>query len=578
MSFKFSQLWRRQSSEVSVDGFECQGGLTYAQIPRSSERALQCVTYPQIHGVPVKPQSVSFFCRRYADELHLLLDALPLQQEEIDRLLMPLIEGVIAWVNVLPASEFHHHAGSGGLFVHSVQCAAAAVASAEMLELGCSSTLEERYHNKQRWIVAAAVMGLMHDIGKVFDLEVLLDSGERWNPCRESFIEWVRRLKVKQFYVVWRPNRTHKKHELRSVRLMTRLMSVDLIEYLTEISGDEILGAMEDAVVFGTGPLAKVLRKAEEVSINKDAEDRQRIGAGISRTSSPALAPLLQSMNALIEGGQWTVNQDDSRVFMTNCGVFVALSDTSAREVHDKACQFLSPYVPATPAGIIRVLSENSVLVVDEQADEDGKYFWSLMLCDKTKKRLDNCIRFRDPFLLFQGVPLPRTVSAQLLSSAQPHEQVSDPRSEQWVMAPQTSFMTLAKAELHSMHEKRVKEIRDEMSPNPSVLTRMEVQSHCAQAMTALQAKDFVARLLNTVQQQMLTGEGFLIEDLRRLSNGNLVCSARKAESLLKNRGINEKSQEVLFRLKMPPSTIRFDRDAHVFILSTQAQGEEDGN
>ena len=60
-----------------------------------SERALQHVTYPQVHGVPVRPQSVDFFCRRYADELHALLDALPLQQAEIDRLLMPLIEDLM---------------------------------------------------------------------------------------------------------------------------------------------------------------------------------------------------------------------------------------------------------------------------------------------------------------------------------------------------------------------------------------------------------------------------------------------------------------------------------------------------
>lgn len=167
MGFRFSQFWHRQTNEALGGKLELQGRLTYARIPRSSERALLHVTYPQIHGVPVRPQSVDFFCRRYADELHALLDALPLQQSEIDRLLMPLIEGVIAWVNVLPASEFHHHAGSGGLFVHSVQCAAAAVASAEMLELGRSATLEQRYHNKQRWIVAAAVMGLTHDVGKI---------------------------------------------------------------------------------------------------------------------------------------------------------------------------------------------------------------------------------------------------------------------------------------------------------------------------------------------------------------------------------------------------------------------------
>lgn len=576
MGFRFSQFWHRQANEALGGKLELQGRLTYARIPRSSERALLHVTYPQIHGVPVRPQSVDFFCRRYADELHALLDALPLQQSEIDRLLMPLIEGVIAWVNVLPASEFHHHAGSGGLFVHSVQCAAAAVASAEMLELGRSATLEQRYHNKQRWIVAAAVMGLTHDVGKIFDVEVLLDNGQRWNPCCESFIEWVRRLKVQQFYVVWRPNRNHKKHELRSVRMMTRLMSAALVKYLTEISGDEILEAVEDAVVFGEGPLAKVLRKAEETSINKDAEDRQRIGAGLSRTSSPVLAPLLQSMNALIAGGQWTVNQDDSRVFVTNRGTFVALSDTTAREIHDKACQLLSPYVPATTVGLVRVLSENSMLVANEQGQAEARYFWSLVLHDGAKRQ-ENCVKFRDPFLLFQDLPLPEALPAQQLQSSQQREHELDRNVGQRFMAPQTSFLTLAESGIGAADEMRAKAASADVSREELVLTHEEAQSVCTQTMTAAQAKNFVERLLNTVGQQMLAGEGFLIEHLRRRPDGNLACSALRAEALLKSRGIDEKSREVLFRLKKPTSTIRFDRDAHEFIMASQFQGEEDG-
>lgn len=577
LGFKFSELWSRHSSKVPVSGLEQQDRLTYDQIPRCSERALLHLTYPQVHGVPVQPQSVRFFCRRYADELHSLLDALPLKQTEIDRLLMPLVKSVIDWVNVLPASEFHHHAGSGGLFVHSVQCAVAAVSSAETLELGHSSTLEERYHNKQRWIVAAAVMGLLHDVGKIFDMEVLLDDGVRWNPFQESFAAWSHRLKVRQFYVVWRQGRSHKQHELRSVRLMAHLMNAPLIEYLTTISGDEILGAMEDAVVLGTGPLAEVLRKAEEASINKDAQDRQRIGAGLSRTSSPVLVPLLQSMNALIDCGQWTVNRDNSRVFVTNCGTFIALTDTASREVHDKACQLLSPYVPATSAGIIRVLSEGAVIVANEEEDEDVKHFWSLMV-HEGKKRLDNCIKVRDPFLLFQDTPLPKALSARLLKPSQRQDQEHDQRAELWVMAPQTSFMTLAELGLHLTNEKQEKISRETMSTDVPVLTHEEVQSNSTRTMTAAQAKDFIPRLLNTVRQQMLCGEGFLIDNLRRRADGNLVCSARKAEMLLKSRGINEKSMEVLFRLKMPPSTLRFDREVHEFILPVQTNGGDDGN
>lgn len=102
--------------------------IRYQDIPDHSKLSLIHESYPQVVGVPIASRSPEFFCQRYADEFHDFFNRLALSREEVDRLLMPLITRVITLVNVLPASENHHHSGACGLFAHSIQCASAAVA------------------------------------------------------------------------------------------------------------------------------------------------------------------------------------------------------------------------------------------------------------------------------------------------------------------------------------------------------------------------------------------------------------------------------------------------------------------
>ena len=165
--------------------------IRYQDIPEHSKLGLIHESYPQVVGVPIAPRSPEFFCQRYADELHDYFNRLALTKEDVDRLLMPLITSFVSLVNILPASESHHHSGVCGLFAHSIQCASAAVAEAERMMLGDKATLIQRYQDRPRWLVAAGVMGLVHDVGKVFDVEVVTENVDKWNPFASSLWAWV---------------------------------------------------------------------------------------------------------------------------------------------------------------------------------------------------------------------------------------------------------------------------------------------------------------------------------------------------------------------------------------------------
>lgn len=539
--------------------------IRYQDIPEHSKLGLIHESYPQVVGVPIAPRPPEFFCQRYADELHDFFNRLALNKKEVDWLLMPLITRVMTLVNILPASESHHHSGVCGLFVHSVQCASAAVAAAERQLLTERTTLRQRYQDRPRWLLAAGVMGLVHDVGKVFDVEVIAENGDKWNPFAVSLWEWVTQAKAKQVFVLWRQNRVHKQHELRSVRVAYgQLFTNDLMAYLTEVSGDLIPGAIDDAIALGTGPLAAVLKEAEEESIRQDGESRRQLGSAYTRSASPLVTPILSAMKGLLEAGLWSVNKENSQVYVTSLGTFIRLNEVSASDVHQAAIKLQAPYVPGTPEGLIRVLGEQHL--IDTHLGDNGQpsYVW-LVKVGVENNRKQACIKLCDPMVLFEHNKLPAPIDVTICNANETVKKDAaasvTQKSKLRFMAPQTEYLQ----ESNSRENKRASQ----------QVTQAECDEIPQEAMKPQEAKVFVERLLATAVEQMRAGKGFLVENLVLHEDGRRTCSSQKVETVLEMHKIGQKTQEMLLRLISTSFRLDFDPSDHSFTFVGDDANEE---
>lgn len=539
--------------------------IRYQDIPEHSKLGLIHESYPQVVGVPVAPRPPEFFCQRYADELHDFFNRLPLNKEEVDRLLMPLITRFVGLVNILPASESHHHSGVCGLFAHSIQCSSAAVAVAERQLLEGGKSLRQRYQDRPRWLLAAGVMGLVHDAGKVFDVEVVTENGDKWNPFASSLWAWVNQVKAKHVFVLWRQDRVHKQHELRSVRLAySRLFTDELMAYLTEISGDLIPGAIDDSIVFGTGPLATVLKEAEAESIRQDGESRRQLGSAYTRSASPLVTPILSAMKELLKAGLWSVNKENSQVYVTRQGAFIRLNEATASDVHQAAVRLQAPYVPGTPEGLIRVLQEQNLIETQPGENGQSSAVWLVKVGEGNNYR-QACIKFCDPTLLFAGRKLPVPIDVAVCNPNETEKKEATTTAPQKAtlrfMAPQSDFLQ----EPNLCENKRA----------PQLVTQAECGEIPLEALEPQEAKVFVERMLTTVVEQMRAGKGFLVEELVLHKDGRRVCSSRKVETILEMRKIGQKTQEMLLRLISTSFRLDFDPSDHSFTFNGDDTNEE---
>lgn len=100
--------------------------------------------------------------------------------EMFDGAVRPVIAAFAEFVQLLPASESHHHADPGGLFTHTVEVVNLALdlRRGQILPRGAPpEAIGEQAH---RWTYAVFVSALLHEVGKpIADLRVVIRKGAR---------------------------------------------------------------------------------------------------------------------------------------------------------------------------------------------------------------------------------------------------------------------------------------------------------------------------------------------------------------------------------------------------------------
>ena len=131
-------------------------------------------------------------CRVYADRMRDRLEHLT--RDEMPNLVDRVLERLALYVLDLPASERNHHAQPFGLLEHSLEVAYGTLAALSGSSFRVSPDPLVDHRERPRWIYAAFVGALAHDLAKTFGIEVRLpgESGP-WNPLREPLAAYALR-------------------------------------------------------------------------------------------------------------------------------------------------------------------------------------------------------------------------------------------------------------------------------------------------------------------------------------------------------------------------------------------------
>ncbi len=134
-------------------------------------------------------------------------------RETWERDLLPAIHRYAEFVQLMPASEAHHHAHAGGLLSHTIEMLLAAMTWRNAHLLPGGSEIEEVDAQRDQWTYVVFFAALLHDIAKpMTDLRIqwrcdgMADS-IRWAATGGSLVQIAGRRPAAEYLVDFAPKK-----------------------------------------------------------------------------------------------------------------------------------------------------------------------------------------------------------------------------------------------------------------------------------------------------------------------------------------------------------------------------------
>ncbi|MGI9573305.1 MobH family relaxase [Alloalcanivorax xenomutans] len=269
------------------------------------------------------------------------------------RLYQALLDRFAALVQLLPASEAHHHAGPGGLLRHGLEVAHNALLLRRGILLPPNASPEEQASQQDLWTYACFTGALLHDLGKpVVDQEITLHhangSSHAWTPVSGPMPEG------SQYHVTFRRGRVHRQHERIAPLLAPILLPQHGLDWLASAPTlldawlAAIQGAMEDA-----GPLGAIIAKADRRSVAENLAGGVTPQMPTTRVR-PLAERLLTGLRHLITSGELPLNRRGAAGFTDEHHIWLV----SKRAIDALLVHLIEEGQPDIPSRNSRVMDE----------------------------------------------------------------------------------------------------------------------------------------------------------------------------------------------------------------------------
>ena len=308
-----------------------------------------------------------------------------LSRAQFERLYRHPIARYAELVQLLPASQNHHHAHLGGMLDHGLEIVAYALKIRQTYLLPIGAPPESQSAQAEAWTAAAAYAALIHDLGKIIvDVHIELEDGQIWHP-------WHGPIK-RAYRFRYVSGRNYQLHGAAAALIYTQVLTPDILDWL---SGFSELWAQLIFILAGhyehAGILGEIVVKADQASV------AQALGGNPLRALS---APKQSLQRQLADGLRYLVrdtlrlNQADGPAdgWLTHDALWLV-----SKPIADQLRAYLLTQgvegIPSSNATFFNMLQDQGVI----QTNAQDKAIW--------KATIDNGRGWRNTFTLLRLSP-----------------------------------------------------------------------------------------------------------------------------------------------------------------------------
>lgn len=235
--------------------------------------------------------------------------------------ILPVVRNVAELVQLLPASESHHHAQPGGLWIHTCETLCYAIRLRQGTILPSGRDAEDQSHHRHRWTAGVIIAALLHDVGKTIkDLRVRLYSpnhrGSPWNALTGDML-----ATQATDYAVDFPKtgeRDYQAHQRDGILLLQRLVPSPTLIWIGEDPPllDALMQYLSGEAGGTDNPIALLVSRAEIESVRLNLLDGPRTRFSTAR-AVPLIERLMDALRRMLaEGGRLPLNRPGAAGFV----------------------------------------------------------------------------------------------------------------------------------------------------------------------------------------------------------------------------------------------------------------------
>lgn len=254
-----------------------------------------------------------------------------LDQGNFGRDVMPLLNGLAEYVQLLPASESHHHAQPGGLLEHTLEVAAYALRLRQAQKLPLGAAPEDQMELGPVWSYGVLVAALLHDIGKpVADVVIDLYGTDvnrplaRWNGLGGAMNQAASRCQATHYTVDFPAQRDYKHHHHLPVVLIHALVPRSGLLWLSSNAAlmTELMGYLNGEIPEeSASAIRNLIKEADSLSVAANLATGNRTRFASAR-QMPLIERLMLGLRALVQEGNLSVNRPGANMFIDPNGQF----------------------------------------------------------------------------------------------------------------------------------------------------------------------------------------------------------------------------------------------------------------
>ncbi|MHC8334119.1 MobH family relaxase [Pseudomonas sp. LB3P25] len=286
-----------------------------------------------------------------------------LSRTQFNKLYLDPIERYADLVQLLPASESHHHAYPGGMLDHGLEVVAYALKLRQSHLLPSGAQPETQIAQAEAWTAGIAYGALAHDLGKIgVDLHVEYADGTVWHPWHGTLSS--------PYRLRYRKDRQYRLHGAAAGMFICQLLNRDILDWICtfpELWASllyNLAGQYEHA-----GELGSLIMQADQASV------AQALGGDPGKALT---APKHALQRKLLEGLRYLLSEElklnqpqASDGWLTQDALWLV-----SKTVSDKLrAHLLSQGIDGIPeknTAVFNVLQDHGIA----QPSADGKAIW----------------------------------------------------------------------------------------------------------------------------------------------------------------------------------------------------------